>query len=110
MTPDGLKRMIFGFTKGTSKGLETWTIAFELYTREKKTDEFGDSLVKLDVKVDAKHNKLAEITAAKGMNRSQVKHAITCTALTAETLKKGKTTKQRADKAVEDVLPARTKL
>lgn len=76
ITPDKLRRIIFGLTKGTAEGNVTWTINFELFDRASKTDEFGEPIVKLDVSVKAKNNALAEETAAKGMNAAQVEHTI----------------------------------
>ncbi len=107
MTPDRLKKMIFGFSNGTSKGVETWTIKFQFLTREKKTDKFGDPLVKLEVKVDSKNNALAEETATKGMNRAQVKHAITKTAPVAEKVSQKKAPSKLGERAVQKVVPAR---
>ena len=107
MTPDMLKKIVFGFTKGAVQGVETWTIDFELYTRDKKSDEFGAALVDLHVEVKTKNQQLAEETALNGLNRAQVKHAITRSAPTAERFANGKTSQKIADRAVEGVVPAR---
>jgi hypothetical protein len=107
VTPDKLRKILFGFTKGTKDGLVTWTINFELHDRENKTAQFG-KVIDLDVEVQAKNFALAEETITKGFNRAQVEHAITRSAPAAERLSEGKTTEKLAKRAVEGVLPART--
>jgi hypothetical protein len=77
VTPDKLRKIIFGLTKGTDdKGVTTWTINFELHDRAKPSGSFAQ-VIKLDVMVKSKNHPLAEETAAKGMNEPQVEHAIT---------------------------------
>jgi hypothetical protein len=106
ITPDKLRKIIFGLTKGTDDGMTTWTINFELHDREKKADEFG-KVIDLDVEVKSKNHPLAEETATKGLNRPQVEHAVLRAAPAAKKLAAGKTSQPAAERTIEGVLSAR---
>ena len=106
VTPDKLRKIIFGLIKGTDDGMVTWTINFELNDREKKTEEFG-KVIDLDVEVKTKNFELAAVTAEKGLNRPQVEHAVLRAGPAAEKFANDPTAQPAAARAVEGVLTAR---
>ena len=101
-----LRRVIFGLDKGTRDGIVEWKINFELYERDKKTDEYV-KLIDLDVEVQVQHNKAAEQTARRGMTEPQTKHALGAGATAAKRLKAGKTTEERAKASIERTMEKR---
>jgi hypothetical protein len=107
ITPDKLRKIIFGLTKGTDQGLTTWTINFELHDRAKPADAFA-KVIDLDVEVKTKNHHLAEETAVKGMNAPQVEHTITRAAPAAARLAEGTGAQPAAARAIEGVLTARS--
>src|SRR6266496_104474 len=56
-TTNGLRRVIFGLEKDTKGTDVEWQIHFSLFERAKRTDDFGDAIVKVDVDV---HSSLAD--------------------------------------------------
>ena len=106
ITPDKLRKIIFGLTKGTESGLTTWVIDFELHDRAKPADAFA-KVIDLKVEVKTKNHPLAEMTAAKGMDAPMVEHAITRAAPAAAKVAKGTGTEPAAARAIEGVLTAR---
>jgi hypothetical protein len=106
ITPDKLRKIVFGLTKGTDEGVITWTIEFELHDRTKVSDSFG-KVIDLDVEVKTRNEPLAEETAAKGMNDAQVEHAITRAAPAAARLAEGTGSEAAAARAIEGVLTSR---
>jgi hypothetical protein len=107
MTPDRLKRIIFGLDKSMEGEQVHWTIDFQYLQREKKTDEFGDPLVKLSVDVQTENHPLAEQTALKGLNSRQTDHLLGPAAIAARRLKEGKITEEKAAPVIERTLPKR---
>jgi len=107
MTPDRLKKVIFGLDKEVDAESVHWTINFQLLEREKKSDEFGDPLVKLTVDVKKSNNELAEETATKGLNSGQSEHLLGPGVSAAQKLKAGKTTEEKAAAVIERTLPKR---
>jgi hypothetical protein len=106
-TTDRLRKVVFGLDKETAEGGDVkWTIAFSLFEREKKTDEFGEALVKFDaVLVKAANFAQAETVAKKGkMTAPQVEHVLGTASVTAKRFKDGKTTQEKAEAAVERTL------
>lgn len=76
ITKDRLRRVIFGLEKDNEGNKVTWKINFELYEREKKTDPWGDAIVKIAIQVDKELHPNAERTALKGMTPLQQAHAL----------------------------------
>jgi hypothetical protein len=107
MTADRLKKVIFGLDKEMDDENVHWTINFQLLEREKKSEAFGDPLVKLTVDVKKSHNELAEETATKGLNSSQSEHLLGPAVAAAQKLNAGKTTEEKAGATVERTLPKR---
>ena len=107
MTTDRLKKVIFGLDKSTDTEGVHWVIEFQFLQREKKTEEFGDPLVKLKVDVKKANNAAAEETAVKGLNSAQSEHLLGPTMVAAERLNKGKTTEDKVAATVERTLPKR---
>ena len=107
MTADRLKKVIFGLDKSTDQEEVHWTIDFQFLQREKKTDEFGDPLVKLSIDVKKSNNELAEETATKGLTSSQSEHLLGPGVAAAQRLNEGKTTEDKAAAVVERTLPKR---
>ncbi|HYP07307.1 MAG TPA: hypothetical protein VER03_13825 [Bryobacteraceae bacterium] len=110
MTKDRLRKVVFGLDKTTAdNGEVTWTIDFRLFEREKKTDEFGDPLVKLDAVVVKKANfDNAEATAVAGRFKpEQTEHALGPAANDAKRFKDGKITREKAEATAERTVAKR---
>jgi hypothetical protein len=76
-TPDGLRRVAFDLEKDTDDdGSVSWKITFQLFERDKKSDDFGDALVDLEVDVDSKLNSKAQAMADNGMTKTQAAFAL----------------------------------
>ncbi len=75
-TSEGLRRVIFELQKSVDNDIVKWTIDFQLFERAKKTDQFGDALVDLEVEVDAALNDDAESVADDGLSKKQARHAL----------------------------------
>ena len=76
-TPDGLRRISFDLEKDTADdGTVSWKISFQLFERAKKSDDFGDALVDLEVDVDSKLNSKAQAMADNGMTPAQTAFAL----------------------------------
>ena len=108
MTADRLKKVIFGLDKAAASDGVHWTIDFQFLQRDKKTDPFGDPLVKLSIDVKKSNNELAEETAIKGLNSSQTEHLLGPAAVAAQRLHDGQTTEDRVAATVERTLPKRS--
>lgn len=109
-TKDRLRKVVFGLDKTTAgQGEVSWTIEFRLFEREKKTDEFGDPIVKLDAVVVKKANfEKAEATAMSGMfTAAQTEHALGPAANDAKRLKEGKITLEKAAATAERTVAKR---
>ena len=107
MTTDRLKKVIFGLDKSTEGDEVQWVIEFQFLQREKKTEEFGDPIVKLKVDVRKAHNPAAEETAVKGLNAPQSEHLLGPAMVAAQRLDQGKTTEDKVAATVERTLAKR---
>ena len=107
MTSDRLRKVIFGLDKSTEEDEVTWTIRFQLLERDNKSDEFGDSLIKLTVVVKKANFDNAEITAKKGLNSAQAEHLLGPAAVDAKRRLADKITEEKANATVERTLPKR---
>jgi len=111
MTHDRLRKVVFGLDKETAdSGDVTWTIDFKLFEREKKTDEFGDPLVKLDAVVVKKPNfDKAEDTARTGkFTAAQTEHALGPASVDAKRFKDGKIPREKAAATAERTIAKRS--
>jgi hypothetical protein len=107
MTPDRLSKIIFGLDKATDAETVDWTIEFQFLEREKKTEEFGDPLVNLTIKVKRANQSLAEDTALKGLNSRQTDHLLGPAMVAARRLQEGKTAEEKVAANVERTLSKR---
>jgi hypothetical protein len=107
MTPDRLKKIVFGLDKSTDAEGVHWAIDFQFFQRDSKTAAFGDPLVKLVIDVKKSHHALAEETAVKGLNTRQTDHLLGPAAVAAQRLQEGKTTEDKVAATVERTLPKR---
>jgi hypothetical protein len=107
LTPDRLKKVVFGLDKSVDAEGEHWTIDFQFLQRAKKTDEFGDPLVTLSIEVKKNNNAAAEETAMKGLNSAQTEHLLGPGVAAVQRLTDGKTTEDKVAAAVERTLPKR---
>ena len=98
-TPDGLRRVKFELEKETAGDTVSWTITFQLFERAKKSDQFSDPIVDLEVYVDTKLNAKAENMADNGMSPNQTAYAVGPAADTAK-----KATPAKAKAAVQKTL------
>src|ERR1051325_68793 len=74
---NGLRRVIFDLKKHTEGDDVTWTISFQLFEREKRTDEFADALGEVNVEVDQQLHKQAEAVAKnQALTQGQAAHVI----------------------------------
>jgi hypothetical protein len=99
-TPDQLKRVIFGLTKGTDQDLVTWKLEFEYHERESRSEDLV-KIVDLVIDIKTKNAELVEKAATKGFTKSQAEFAVGPAASAARRLAEGKTTKEKAARIVE---------
>ena len=99
----GLRRVVFGLVKSTEGDIEKWTIAFQLFEREKKSEEFT-KIVDLEVKVDTTLNKQAETTAQNGLTEKQAAHALGTAAEDTKAAEAGEIEKEEAEASVAATL------
>jgi len=98
---NGLRRVIFELHK-TPKGENVeWKIVFQLFEREKRSDEFT-KLVALEIITELA--KKAEKMAQEGMTPSQSAHAIGPAADDAKAAEAGEIPQEDADETVEATL------
>jgi len=104
ITPDRLRRVVFGLEKDTEGDVTKWIINFQLFERDKKTDEFGEAIVKLDVEVDEKLHPKAEKAAIKGLTPGQSAHALGPAADDAKAADAGEIEEDEAHETVQNTL------
>lgn len=71
-----LRRVAFALEKDTEGEMVQWTITFQLFEREKKTDDFGEPRVDLDIELESELNKKVEKVANEGLTAGQSAHLI----------------------------------
>ncbi len=103
-TPDRLRRVIFGLEKDTQGEVVIWKINFQLFERAKKTDDFGDAIVALDVEVDAALHAKAEKAAQNGLTPGQSAHALGPAADDAKAAADGEIDQEEAGQTVQNTL------
>lgn len=104
-TLDGLRRVIFGLEKSTQGTVIKWTINFQLFERQKKTDDFGDAFVDVAVEVDTDLNDKADATAhSRSLTPAQSAHAVGPAADDAKAAKAGDIDQSDADDTIQDTL------
>ena len=101
---NGLRRVIFGLEKDTDGDKIGWKINFQLFERDKKSDDYGDALVDLDVEVDAILQSKAEVAAKNGLTPPQVAHALGSAASDAKAAANGEIDQADADSTIQDTL------
>jgi hypothetical protein len=99
-TPDELRRVIFGLTKGSEGDLVAWTLDFEFHERKDTSDELV-KVVDLEIKLKAKNNALVEKAATEGFTKPQAEFASTTAAAAAKRLAEGRTTESVAARTIE---------
>jgi hypothetical protein len=103
-TPDGKRRVIFGLEKDTQGNKVIWKINFQLFERAKKSDPFGDPIVKLEIEVDKALNANAEKAAKDGLTPDQSAHAIGPAADDAKAAQDGELKPSIAKQTVQDTI------
>jgi len=103
-TPDRLRRVIFGLEKDTPGNTIAWKINFQLFEREKKTDDFGDAIVDLDVEVDTALNAKADKAAQDGLTEGQENHILGPAADDARDAKAGDLDEGEAKETIQKTL------
>ena len=106
---NGLTRVIFELDKDTKPDPAgdkvVWTINFQLFKRDKRSDEYGDALVNLDVEVDTVLNKKAEaVAASNALTPGQVAHVLGPAADDAVDAHNGDIIKDAAGETVRETL------
>jgi hypothetical protein len=107
LTPDRLKKVVFGLDKSADTDGDHWTIDFQFFLRAKKTDPFGDALVTLSIEAKKANNAAAEETALKGLNAAQTEHLLGPAVAAAQRLSEGRATEDKVAATVERTLPKR---
>jgi hypothetical protein len=102
-TPDGLRKVTFELKKDT-QGDVNWKITFQLYERAKKSDQFGDPIVDLEVDVDSKLNNKAETMADKGMTTKQAAFAMGPASDSAKDAAAGTVSEDKAKTTIQNTL------
>lgn len=104
-TLDGLRRVIFGLEKDTQGTEIKWTINFQLFERQNKTDDFGDAIVDVDVEVDTDLHDKAETTAhSRSLTPPQSAHAVGPAADDAKAAQAGDIDQSDANDTIQDTL------
>ena len=101
---NGLRRVIFGLEKDTDGDDVKWVINFQLFEREKRSDEYADALVSLDVEVDTALHAKAEIAAKSGLTPPQVAHALGPAANDAAAAESGEIEQEEAAQTIQQTL------
>jgi len=104
LTKDKLRKVIFGLEKDTEGDKVTWTINFQLFEREKKTDPFGDPVVDISFEVDKVLHPNAEKTALTGMTALQQAHALGPAANDQKAADAGVISQKKANNTTQDTL------
>ena len=103
-TPNGLRKVIFGLEKDATAGnVVSWSIDFQLFERDKKTDPWGDAIVTLNVDVDKQLFPKAE-KAAQGLTPGQSAHALGPAADDAKAAADGEIDQEEAQDTVQNTL------
>jgi hypothetical protein len=104
-TLDGLRRVIFGLEKDTQGTEIKWTINFQLFERQNKTDDFGDAIVDVDVEVDTDLHAKADATAhSNSLTPPQSAHAVGPAADDAKAAAAGDIDQSDANDTIQDTL------
>ena len=104
-TLDGLRRVVFGLEKDTQGTEIKWTIKFQLFERQNKTDDFGDAIVDVDVEVDTDLNNKADATAhSHSLTPGQSAHAVGPAADDAKAAQAGDIDQSDANDTIQDTL------
>jgi len=104
-TLDGLRRVVFGLEKSTQGTKINWTINFQLFERAKKTDDFGDAIVDVDVEVDTDlHDQAETVAHQNSLTPPQSAHAVGPAADDQKAAKAGTIDQSDADDTVQDTL------
>jgi hypothetical protein len=101
---NGLRRVLFGLEKDTEGEAVKWIINFQLFEREKRSDEYTDALVSLDVEVDSVLHAKAEIAAKSGLTPPQVAHALGPAANDALAAESGELEPEEAEATIQQTL------
>jgi hypothetical protein len=103
-TTNGLRRVIFGLAKNTTGTDIQWQIHFTLFERSKRTDLFGDPIVKLDVDVHTSLSSNAEALAHSKPTPEQAAEIVGPVSEDAKALKANQITKPEFDESAQTVL------
>ncbi|MBZ2187009.1 MAG: hypothetical protein K7J46_20060 [Bryobacter sp.] len=108
LTQDKLKKFIFGLTKSKEEDIVKWAMDFAMLDRTGPSTAFAEVL-KLDVALDLKKIPVeaVEVTATKGLNKSQVNYARTVIAADADKLRAGRIKAERMQRTAAGLINAR---
>jgi hypothetical protein len=108
LTPDKLRKFVFGLKKTQENDLDKWSVSFELLDRAKADGQFARAVF-LDVDLDLKKVPVEAVqaTADKGLNKAQVEYTITAVGPDADKLAQGKIKDSRMARTVGDLFAAR---
>jgi len=103
-TVNGLRRVVFGLEKDTKGDDIEWQIHFTLFERAKRTDDFGDPIVKLDVDVHTSLFVNAEALAHSKPTPEQAAEIVGPVSEDAKSLKANQISKSEFDESAQSVL------
>jgi hypothetical protein len=103
-TTNGLRRVVFGLEKDTKGTDIEWQIHFSLFERAKRTDDFGDPIVKVDVDVKTSLAAAAETLAHTKPTPEQAGEIVGPVSEDAKALKAQEISKAEFDESAQNVL------
>jgi hypothetical protein len=101
---NGLRRVVVGLEKTSEGDAVHWVVDFELYERVKKSDEFDDAFIQVQVELETALNKRAEAAAQNGLTPAQAAHALGPAADDAKAAKAGEIDEEEAKETIAATL------
>jgi hypothetical protein len=104
VTPDRLRKVVFGLEKDTQGNTVIWKIDFQLFERDKISDAFSDPIADLHVEVDHHLHPQAATAAQNGLTPGQQAHATGPGADDVKAAKNGDIDQSDANQSVQNTL------
>jgi hypothetical protein len=101
---NGLRRVVVGLEKSSEGANVQWVVDFQLFERQKKSEEFGDAFIQVQVELETALNKKAELAAQNGLTPGQAAHALGPAADDLKAAKAGEIDEQEAKETIAATL------